>query len=234
MTQSAESRTIRILIAGGEDLYRDLLRIVLSRLPGFDVVGAFPHGAALEAAPGLRPDVALLDLGPRDAEDGVQTALGLRRKIPELGLVLLSDHEEADYLSTVPREVTDGWSHLQKRSVSDVETLARAIEGAAAGFTVLHARASRGRRSQPRAGGILARLSSRQLEILRLIALGLSNAAIAERLTLAEKSVENQVSLLYQHLGIDRRGGAMHPRVKATLLYLREIEGRTAQERISA
>lgn len=223
MTQPSEHPPVRVLIAGGEDLFRDLLRIVLSRHPRFEVVGVFPDGeSTLEAAPSLRPDVALLDLNLAGELDGVQVGILLRRALPETGIILLSDDDDADYLAAVPRETVDRWSHLLKGSISDVETLARAIEGAAAGFTVLHPRLAARARRRPRAGGALARLTPRQREILRLIALGYSNAAIAERLVLAEKSVENQVSLLYQQLGIDRRGGALHPRVRAALIYLGE------------
>jgi DNA-binding NarL/FixJ family response regulator len=75
---------------------------------------------------------------------------------------------------------------------------------------------------RPRPGGALSRLTPRQQEILALIAQGFSNAAIAEQLTLAEKSVENQINLLYQQLGIDRGRNALHPRVKAVLTYLQE------------
>ena len=74
----------------------------------------------------------------------------------------------------------------------------------------------------PRPDSSVGRLTLRQREILSLIAQGMTNAAIAQRLVLAEKSVENQINLLYQHLGVDRRGGATHPRVQAALLYLQE------------
>ncbi|HEY8489711.1 MAG TPA: response regulator transcription factor [Dehalococcoidia bacterium] len=233
MTQPSQHPPIRVLIAGGEDLYRDLLRIALSRHPRFEVVGAYADGeSALEAAAAQRPDVALLDLELAGNLDGVQAGILLRRRLPETGIILLSGDEDADYLAAIPRETVDGWSHLLKGSISDVETLARAIEGAAAGFAVLHPRLASRARRRPRAGGVLARLTPRQREILRLIALGFSNTAIAQRLVLAEKSVENQVSLLYQQLGIDRRGGALHPRVRAALIYLGE--GEAEQQRASA
>jgi len=66
------------------------------------------------------------------------------------------------------------------------------------------------------------RLTPRQREILELIAQGYNNAAIAERLVLAEKSIENQINLLYQQLDIDRSLAAIQPRVKAVLIYLEE------------
>jgi DNA-binding NarL/FixJ family response regulator len=74
----------------------------------------------------------------------------------------------------------------------------------------------------PRRRGQLERLTSRQREILGLLAQGLTNTTIAERLVLAEKSVENQLTVIYAELGVDRGASAVHPRVSAVLVYLRE------------
>jgi DNA-binding NarL/FixJ family response regulator len=75
----------------------------------------------------------------------------------------------------------------------------------------------------PRPGAATARLTARQREILGLVAQGLSNAAIGDRLVLAEKSIENQLTAIYGELGIDRRASAdVHPRVRAVLAYLRD------------
>jgi DNA-binding NarL/FixJ family response regulator len=111
-----------------------------------------------------------------------------------------------------------GWSYLLKKSVSDVAALGRAVEGAAAQLVVLDPQLVAA--MHPRPDGQLGRLTTRQKEILGFLAQGFTNAAIAERLVLAEKSVENQINLLYQQLGIDRQDNSLHPRVKATLLYL--------------
>ena len=71
--------------------------------------------------------------------------------------------------------------------------------------------------------GIEEDLTPRQREVLGLIAQGLSNSAIAQQLTLSEKSVENQINLVYQNLGIQRTGsGSNHPRVLAVLRYLHD------------
>src|SRR5579884_4492362 len=90
------------------------------------------------------------------------------------------------------------------------------------GLTVLDPQLVAGMRTRPKKQGMLSRLTPRQMDILELIAQGYSNAAIAERLVLAEKSVENQINLLYQQLEIDRSTQAVQPRVKAVLIYLEE------------
>ncbi len=212
---------IKLVIVEDESLYRDLLRVALSQHPNFHVVGAYGDGvAALEAMRHLDTDVAILDIDLRSALNGVQLGLLLRQRWPTLGIVLLSNHGDPQFLSSLPSEVLTGWSYLLKKSVSDVHALQRAIEGATVGLVVLDPQLAGSMR--PRPGGALSRLTPRQQEILALIAQGFSNAAIAEQLTLAEKSVENQINLLYQQLGIDRGRNALHPRVKAVLTYLQE------------
>jgi len=111
-----------------------------------------------------------------------------------------------------------------KKSVTDVETLGRAIQSAGAGFVVLDPRLVNTARSSNR---ILSRLTPRQLDILALVAEGYTNAAIAERLRLAEKSIQNQLNAIYPQLDIDRSNSAIQPRVTAALVYLKEM-GRTS------
>jgi DNA-binding NarL/FixJ family response regulator len=123
-------------------------------------------------------------------------------------------------LSSLPPEALNGWSYLLKRSVRDVESLLRAIEGAASGLMMIDPHLVAGRRA--RDGSRLAKLTPRQREILALVAQGYTNAAIAQELVVAPKTVEKQLNLLYQELGVDRGSSALHPRVKAVLLYLEE------------
>jgi DNA-binding NarL/FixJ family response regulator len=74
---------------------------------------------------------------------------------------------------------------------------------------------------QPRRATALARLTPRQFEVLQLMAQGYNNAAIAEQLTIVEKSVETYINGIYQELGLSGEPG-IHPRVKATVLFLEE------------
>ncbi len=179
--------------------------------------------SALEGIPADDPDVAMLDIDLGSHVNGVQLGMMLRRKLPKLAMVLLSNHGEAEFVASLPEEVRAGWSYLLKKSVNDVEVLSRTISGAAAGLTVLDPQLVAGMRTRSPKKGLLSRLTPRQTEILELIAQGYSNAAIAQRLVLAEKSVENQINLLYQQLEIDRSTSGLQPRVKAVLTYLDEM-----------
>jgi DNA-binding NarL/FixJ family response regulator len=181
--------------------------------------------SALAAAQELRPRVAILDIELPGGLNGVQLGLRLRRLLPNLGIVLLSNHGDPEFVASLPADVLSGWSYLQKKSVSDLSVLQRAITGATTGLVTLDPNLVTGMR--PRAGGLLERLTPRQQEILALIAQGYTNRAIASRLHLAEKSVENQINALYQQLEIDRNEPDIHLRVRAVLIYMQESRVRT-------
>lgn len=212
---------VRLLLVEDEALYRDLLEVALGRDASLAIVGAFADPReALAVGPDLQPDVALLDVEFGDALNGVQLGLMLRRRLPRMGIVLLSNHSEPMFATALGVQGLAGWSYLLKKSLQNVATLRRAIHGAAHEQVVLDPAVVSALRPGNR--GPLAALTARQYQILGLIAQGLGNAAIAATLGLAEKSVENQINLLYQQCGIEGRGVGMHPRVQATLLYLRE------------
>lgn len=214
---------IQVALVEDEDLYRDLLRAALSQHPAIEVIGAFADGeTAAREVPSLRPQVVVLDIELGGKLNGVQVGMLLRRTLPDLGVVLLSNQGSPRVLASLPPDALNGWSYLLKRSVRDLSSLYRAIEGAASGLMVLDPQLVVNRRA--REGGRLARVTPRQREILSLVAQGYTNAAIAEELVLATKTVEKQLNLLYQELGVDRGSSALHPRVKAVLMYLEETQ----------
>jgi DNA-binding NarL/FixJ family response regulator len=195
---------IPLMIVEDEDLYRDLLRIALSQQPNIEVVGVFGDGeSALAAAEQLRPRVAVLDIELPGGLNGVQLGLRLRRAMPELGIVLLSNHGDPEFVASLPADVLSGWSYLQKKSVSDVAVLQRAVSGATNGMVMLDPNLVTGMR--PRAGGLLERLTPRQQEILGFIAQGYTNRAIAARLHLAEATVKSYVSRMLVKLECTNR-----------------------------
>ncbi len=215
---------LRLVLVEDEPLYRDLLRIALDQRPELEVVATYGDAdSALDGIPAVNPDVAMLDIDLGSSVNGVQLGMKLRQHLPELAIVLLSNHGDPEFVASLPEDVRGGWSYLLKKSVNDVEVLGRTVGGAAAGLTVLDPQLVAGLRGRSHKPGLLSRLTPRQTDILELIAQGYSNAAIAERLILAEKSVENQINLLYQQLAIDRATSGVQPRVKAVLTYLDEM-----------
>ncbi len=210
---------LKVLIVDAAGLYRDLLSIAMSQQPTIEVVGAFADAeTALDAAERLAPDVAILDIDPDCAFDDVQVGLLLRERLPNIGIVLLSEHHDPQRVAALLSRDLRGWAYLLKSRTGDLQALCRAVEGAAAGLVVMDSDVLSSARQS--GAGPLSRLTPRQSQILSLIAEGLTNAAIARRLRLSEKTVENQINLLYQQLGTGRSDATVHPRVKAVLTYL--------------
>src|SRR5690606_23829485 len=119
-----------------------------------------------------------------------------------IGIVLLSNHIDLSFILALREGKVSGWSYLLKKSVSDLDAVRRAIAGVADGQIVLDERLTNGAAAQP--ASQLARLTPRQRDIMDLIAQGYSNAAIANRLVISLKTVENHIYGLYQELNIAR------------------------------
>ena len=216
-----QSPSLRVAVVEDDALFRDLLAIGLERQNGIAVTGVYADAeAALIAIPQDPPHVALLDIDLGPGPTGIQLGMYLREQLPALGIVLLSNHWIPRFLAALPPESMAGWCYLLKRSVSDVAALGRAIEGAAAGLVVVDPHLVAGRR--PRDGSALEQLTQRQREILDLIAAGYTNSAIAERLVLSPRTIENRLNQLYRELGLAADQHELNPRVRAALLYLRE------------
>ena len=211
---------VKVMIVEDEGLFRDMLKISLSAVPDLEVVGAVSDGnSAIDAACRLNPDVILMDIELGTEPNGIAAGRVIKSENPGVGIVILSSHRERQYLSLISAEESSGWSYLLKQSVSDAGALARAIEGAASGLVVMDPTVVSS--MKPRKGSITAGLTPRQQEVLTMMAQGYNNAAIAEKLVLGTKSVENYINAIYQELNLSHNG-PLHPRVQAVLSYIRD------------
>ncbi|MBV9119354.1 MAG: response regulator transcription factor [Chloroflexi bacterium] len=218
-----EVAPLRLAIVEDENLYRELLVTCLEQDRALEVVGSYAHtDSALAGILSLTPDAVILDIDLPGSMNGVELGLRLRRSLPSLGIVLLSNHSMPQLLGSLPAETVGGWSYLLKKSVADLPALTRAIHGAVGGMVTVDASFVTGMRA--REGARLEQLTQRQREVLELLAQGYTNSAIAGVLVLTEKAVEKHVSSLYEELGIDRQDASLQPRVQAVLTYLRETQ----------
>jgi DNA-binding NarL/FixJ family response regulator len=217
------SHQLRIAIVEDEDLFRDLLRLALERHERFTVVSAFATASeALERIPNLEPDLVMLDIDlggdSSGSMNGVELGMALQKQVPNLGVVLLSNHQDLEFVAGLGAEVRR-WSYLLKKSVRDLKVLVRALEGTADGLVVLDPQLVAGMKPQR---GVLNTLTARQMDVLRLIAQGYSNAGIAESLGIAAKTVDNLTNVIYQTLDVVSHSTS-HARVKAVLAYLEAV-----------
>jgi DNA-binding NarL/FixJ family response regulator len=163
-------------------------------------------------------DVAVLDVELGDG-NGIGLGVSLRRIDPSLGILLLSSHDVMSLLLDLPKDQTLGWSYLSKNSSTTIATLMHALRQTAAGGTVLDPELVN--RATPRNGSAISGLSPRQYQVLQLLAQGLSNAGIAERLEISSRSVENHLNAIYATLDIEANS-TRNPRVAAVLQFIEE------------
>ena len=211
---------VSVLIVEDEGLFRDMLKISLGSIPSIEVVDAVSDGgAAIEAAKRSIPDVVLLDIELGSEPNGIAAGREIKEDNHKIGIIVLSAHREREYLNLITKDEYVGWSYLLKQSVSDASALVRAIEGSASGLVVMDPCVVDS--MKPRCGSVTARLTPRQQEVLGMMAQGYNNAAIAEKLVLGTKSLENYINAIYQELTLSH-DSSLHPRVQAVLSYIRD------------
>ncbi|NMP24791.1 LuxR C-terminal-related transcriptional regulator, partial [Sulfobacillus harzensis] len=182
------SKPIRVVAVEDEDLFRELLITSLASFEEIAIIHAYRRGEdALARVVDDAPDVVLLDIDLGAGETGVQIGLRIRKILPHVGIVLLSNYDEPGLLTSLPPQEAAGWSYLLKKSVAEVSTIVRAIEGSHARLMVLDPFLVQALRPRPQ--GLVAGLTPRQREILALLAQGYSNAGIAQQLIISPKSV---------------------------------------------
>lgn len=184
------SAPLRILLVEDDDFTRTALEPALAH-HGLDVVAADGAQAALAAFRSADIDVLVVDLDLGPGPTGLDVAIGLRRERPDLGVVVLTTYEDPRLLSTSLGALPQGARYLVKQSLTDLGLLVEAITSAAEVLT-------------PPATPIpVLDLSDAQVETLRLLACGLTNADIARTRVVEEKSVEQAVSRVARKLDIE-------------------------------
>ncbi|MEU4252032.1 response regulator transcription factor [Amycolatopsis sp. NPDC026612] len=202
--------TLRVVLADDQAVVREGLVTLLGLLPGVEVVGAAADGlAALDLVAEHHPDVVLVDLRmPRC--DGVETTERIRAGHPGTEVVVLTTYADDESLLAALRAGARGF--LTKDA--DAESIARALRSAAAGQSTVDGELQRrlveaAARSTPRRVKELEGLTARELEVLRLIAAGLSNTEIARTLVVSEATVKTHVNHLFAKAGLRDRAQAV-------------------------
>jgi len=203
---------IRVGIVEDDSLLRASITEALARRDGIEVVCSDPTpGAILAAAHDKALDVALLDVHLGNGPSGFDVAHSLRRARPTLGIVFLSSVRDPRLLGYQPEALPTGARYLLKSEVDDVDAIASVLADVAADSW------SRPDGSTPR-----VELTEAQIEILRLVAQGLTNSEIARRRVVTERAVEVAVSRLAKHLNLRETPG-LNQRVHIATRFFREM-----------
>ena len=212
---------MRVVLAEDLSLLRDGLERMFTAY-GFEVVASLEDGEGLaERLISLRPDVAVVDvrLPPTFTDEGLRAAVAARRAIPGFPVLILSQHVEPVYATELLSDRSGGIGYLLKSRVGDVREFVAAVRRVASGGTALDPEvvAQLLRPGARRAG--FDQLTPREHEVLAVMAEGRSNAAIAARLVITEKSVSNHINSIFAKLDLPP-SDEDHRRVLAVLTHL--------------
>jgi DNA-binding NarL/FixJ family response regulator len=217
---------IRVVLAEDHYLVREGVRRLLETHPEVEVAATCGDLDSLFAAvEAEQPDVVVTDIRmpPHGLDEGIQAAERLRETNPEVGVVVLSSYAEPRYALALLDAGTARRAYLLKERVEDLDQLVAAVQSVAEGGSVIDPKvvealvAQKARAEQ----SPLDELTPRERDVLREMAEGKNNAAIAQSLFLTERSVEKVIHSIFLKLGIAWEP-TLHKRVKAVILYLAE------------
>jgi len=213
---------VRVVIGEDEALLRRGLELVLAE-QGFDVVAMAGDGPdVVRKVAAHRPDLVLTDIRmpPEHRDEGLRAALTIRATMPEVAILVLSQHASRRYARDLLEGGAAGMGYLLKQRVANTTTFAADLRRLVAGGTVLDPEVAASMVARARIGdAAIDGLTERQHQVLELMAQGRTNAGIAARLGVTEKAIARHTSLIYGALGLESDEDD-HRRVLAVVRYL--------------
>jgi DNA-binding NarL/FixJ family response regulator len=222
MSDTTTGAPIRTIVADDSVLLRDGVVRLLGD-SGFEVVAAVGDAQALlDAATEQSPDLCIIDvrMPPTHTDEGLRAAIEIKRRSPETAVLVLSQYVEERYAGELLTGNVSGVGYLLKDRVIDVDDFLASLRRVAAGGSAVDTEVISQILGRSRNRAEIDRLTPREREVLTLMAEGLSNAGIADRLVVSAGAVEKHISNVFMKLGLEPEEGA-HRRVLAVLTYLR-------------
>jgi DNA-binding NarL/FixJ family response regulator len=219
------SDRLRVVIAEDNYLVREGTRRLLEDSGDVEVLASVGNAEELrDAVRRLAPDAVLTDIRmpPGHHMEGIEAAHAIQAEHPGVGVAVLSQHTDESYAFALLRNGTAGLAYLLKDRLGDLEDLIRALREVARGGSVIDplvVDALVARRTRA-ASSPLANLTARELDVLREMAQGKTNAGVEQALNLSASTVEKHVNAIFGKLPL--ADGPVHRRVAAVLAFLRE------------
>jgi two-component system NarL family response regulator len=207
-------KKVKVLIADDHAMVREGLCKILSMEKAIQVVGEAENGdQAIELAFKIKPDIILMDIN-MPVTNGIEATKIIKNQAPEIGIIALTIHDQEEYLFEL---IKAGISGYALKDISP-DILIQTILGVAKGDSFIppsmtakiFAELNRLSSLTPRDANPLG-LTKREVDVLRLVAQGDSNRAIAKKLYISEKTVKNHLTSIFQKMGVgDRTQAAIH------------------------
>ena len=212
---------MRVVIAEDSVLLRAGL-VALLEDAGFEIVGeAADAENLLRKVRAHRPELVVTDIRmpPTQTDEGLRAAQQIRSELPEIGLMVLSQHIDEGYALELLQGSADGVGYLLKDRVADINAFVDALRRVAARGSVLDPEVVSQLLGRRRGDDPLDRLTPRERQVLALMAEGRSNHAVARELVVTERAIEKHVTSIFSKLGLSAAEDG-HRRVLAVLQYL--------------
>lgn len=220
-TENLVDEPLSVVLADDSVLLREGVRSLLED-EGISVLASVDDGVALlDAVTALQPKLAIVDvrMPPTHTTEGLVAALEIKKRFPEIGVLVLSQYVLREYATELLSLETVGVGYLLKNRVTDIDRFLESVMRIAAGGTVIDPEVVRQLLNTSEKPDRLASLTPRESEVLETMAEGLSNRGIAERLFVSVSSVEKAISSIFDKLGL-HAGETTSRRVAAVLHYL--------------
>ncbi|MFD0687147.1 response regulator [Actinomadura fibrosa] len=212
---------MRLILAEDSTLLREgLVRLLAEE--GHEVAAAVGDGDALLAAVAAGPpDVVVVDvrMPPTHTDEGLRAALEIRRRWPEVGVLVLSQYVEKRYATELLTSDTTGVGYLLKDRVAQVDEFLDALDRVGAGGAAFDPEVVRQLLKRSTHVDPLSRLTPRERDVLDHMAQGHTNASVAAQLHISQSAVEKHVNAIFDKLDLSRATGYSR-RVLAVLRYL--------------
>lgn len=218
-----DSGVLRVVIAEDNYLVREGLRRLLEDSGEIDVIACTGNAVELlDAVRRFSPDAVLTDIRmpPGHHMEGIEAARAIRAEHPDTGVVVLSQHADESYALALFADGSAGLGYLLKDRIGDLEDLVHALREVQVGGSVIDPQIvdTLVRRRSAGAANPLSELSPRELDVLREMARGRTNAGIEQSLYLSSSTVEKHVNAIFTKLRLPATG--IHRRVAAVLAFL--------------
>ena len=222
MQDARDGDPMRVVVAEDSVLFREGIVRLLEEA-GLEVVAQAGDAEDLvRKVSAHKPDVAVVDIRmpPTQTDDGLRAALEIRRRLPETGVLVLSQYVEEGYALDLVGESAEGTGYLLKDRVADIERFVESVRRVGEGGSALDPEVVANLLGRRRDDDPLAELTGREREVLALMAEGRSNQAIAQQLVVTERAIEKHVTSIFGKLNLVPAADD-HRRVLAVLTFLR-------------
>lgn len=208
---------MKILLVDDDALIRDGLRLILETAEGFEVAGAAANGQeAVKLCEALRPDVVLMDVR-MPVMDGVQATRRIKEQFRDVRVLLLTTFQDTEYIRSAVKNGADGYILKSTPSEGILESIRAVARGNVVYDREIASALSRMVAEEKKPAPPEADITERELEIMKLIAGGMSNREIASALYITEGTVRNATSVLLDKLNL-------RDRTQLAVYYIRRLE----------